>query len=108
MIALRTVMYSWADYDRAREALENEAHAAGVDVRIEWDSVGVAGCPAHAYSGLDGYKLALEKALADVRAMSKPRARAGVSNARRVPCARKPENHGFHPSDESCPYCDGP
>lgn len=31
--------------------------------------------------------------------------RAGVSDAPRIPCARSPENHGFHPDDEACPYC---
>lgn len=32
--------------------------------------------------------------------------RTGVSDAPRVPCARFPENHGFRPQDEGCPYCD--
>lgn len=33
-------------------------------------------------------------------------ARAGVSEARRVPCAVSPENHGVHPENEPCGYCD--
>lgn len=32
--------------------------------------------------------------------------KAGVSDARRVPCAVHPENHGFHPEGETCTYCD--
>lgn len=32
--------------------------------------------------------------------------KAGVSEAHRVPCKVSPENHGFHPEGELCPYCD--
>lgn len=34
--------------------------------------------------------------------------RAGVSDARRVPCSFSPENHGVHPENEPCPYCAPP
>lgn len=29
----------------------------------------------------------------------------GVSDKRRVPCARSPDTHGHHPEDEACSYC---
>lgn len=31
--------------------------------------------------------------------------RNGVNDSPRVPCARKPDTHGFHPKNERCPYC---
>lgn len=30
---------------------------------------------------------------------------AGVNNTRKMPCTQKPATHGFHPSNEACPYC---
>ena len=32
-------------------------------------------------------------------------ARAGINDAARVACSRKPDTHGFHPINERCPYC---
>ena len=32
-------------------------------------------------------------------------ARSGVNNSRKIPCARKPDTHGFHPANEHCSYC---
>lgn len=34
--------------------------------------------------------------------------KAGTQKARLVPCAKKPDTHGHHPADETCPYCEGP
>lgn len=32
--------------------------------------------------------------------------KAGPQSGKLVPCAMKPDNHGFHPEYEDCAYCE--
>ena len=34
--------------------------------------------------------------------------KAGPQRAEMVECATNPKNHGFHPANEACPWCEDP